>query len=64
MGKTAAEKAAEYDRLAPDSVQDFGQKVERIDRLDLKRRKADGGRRSRYVSVPDLPWHHKDTETA
>lgn len=62
MTKTASEKAAEYDRRYPDSIDNFAQKVERQERLDLKQSKAEGGRGVRSFSVPELPWHKEPEE--
>jgi hypothetical protein len=64
MARTAAEKAADYERRYPESVSDFGQKVERQERLDLKARRSEGGRGVRYFGVPELPWHRERNEDA
>ena len=55
----ASDKAAAYDAHYPESVTDFGQKVERMERIQLKQRKRDGGGRSRFHTVPALPWHEE-----
>ena len=60
--KTASDKAAAYDRRFPDSINDFAQKVERQERLELKEAKAQGGRGVRTFSVPELPWHRAPEE--
>lgn len=60
MANTATQRAAEYDRIAPDSITDFSQKVERMERIELKRRKKAGGRGVKYFSVPELPWKKED----
>lgn len=52
----AAEKAKRYERLYPGALSDDAQKAERMERIDLKERKQEGGRGTRYVTVPDLPW--------
>ncbi len=58
----SAQRANEYDRRYPESTSDFGQKVERMERIELKARRRDGGGRSRYHSVPDLPWKRETPE--
>ena len=50
-------KAAAYEKLYPETGIGESQKVERYERIELKQRKAETGKRSRYVSVPALPWH-------
>ena len=62
MAKTAAEKAANYDGLYPNSLppERFDQKVERMERIETKERKRSGGRGMRYFTVPELPWHRED----
>lgn len=62
MPEGAEAKAARYDRLYPDSLPPdaSGQKAERMERLDLKRRKKSGGSGRRYYGVPALPWHAEE----
>lgn len=55
MARSSSEKAAEYDRRYPDSIQDYGQKVERMERIESRARRRSGYRGS--FTVPELPWH-------
>ena len=53
---TSRDRAEVYDRLYPGSIDDFGQKVERVERIETRERRRAGGRGLRYFTVPELPW--------
>lgn len=57
---SAADKAKRYERLYPGALSDDAQKAERMERLDMKARRREG-RAGRYVTVPEMPWHRKET---
>lgn len=50
-----AEQAKRYEKSYPGAVSDEAQAAARQDRIEFKSRRAEG-RRSRYVSVPEMPW--------
>jgi hypothetical protein len=56
----AETNAQRYERLYPGALSDDAQKAERMERIDLKERRKEG-RASRFVVVPAMPWHRKDT---
>ncbi len=56
MAESAESKAARYERRYPGTGVGAAQAAERQERLDLKRRRRDGGRGLRYFGVPELPW--------
>jgi hypothetical protein len=58
---SADEKARRYERLFPGALTDDAQKAERMERLDLKQRRKEG-RASRFVMVPEMPWHRKESQ--
>jgi len=54
-----AEKARRYEKSYPGAVNDESQAAARQDRMDYKDRQQGGRRGSRFVSVPELPWHRE-----
>ncbi len=57
-----AERASRYEKAYPGALTDEAQKAARQDRMDFKdRQRGDGRRGSRFVSVPELPWHRERT---
>jgi hypothetical protein len=56
---SAADDAKRYERLYPGALTDDAQKAERMGRMDSKQRQ-EGRRGSRYVTVPEMPWHRKE----
>lgn len=54
--ESAESKAARYERRFPGTGASVAQAAERQEREDRKARVASGGRRTRFVGVPDLPW--------
>jgi hypothetical protein len=56
---SAADDAQRYERLYPGALTDDAQKAERMERIDLKERRKES-RGSRYVVVPEMPWHRKE----
>jgi hypothetical protein len=56
----AETKAQRYERLYPGALTDDAQKAERMERMDAKARKREGSRGSRFVTVPEMPWHRKE----
>lgn len=55
----AETNAQRYERLYPGALTDDAQKAERMERIDLKERRKEG-RASRFVVVPEMPWHRKE----
>jgi len=55
----AETNAQRYERLYPGALSDDAQKAERMERIDLKERRKEG-RASRFVVVPEMPWHRKE----
>ena len=55
----AETNAQRYERLYPGALSDDAQKAERMERIDLKQRRAEG-RVRRFVVVPEMPWHRKE----
>jgi len=55
----ADDNAQRYERLYPGALTDDAQKAERMERLDLKERRKES-RASRFVVVPEMPWHRKE----
>ena len=53
--------AQHYERLYPGALSDDAQKAERMERIDLKERRKEG-RVSRFVVVPEMPWHRKEAQ--
>jgi hypothetical protein len=60
MGESEASKAARYEKRYPGATEgDESKAAARMDRMDFKERQREGRRGSRYVSVPELPWHRE-----
>ena len=57
--ESAESKATRYERRFPGTGVTEAQAAERQERLDRRERMASGGRRTRFVSVPELPWNRK-----
>lgn len=58
MAESAESKARRYERRFPATGIPEAQAAERMERLDLKSRRRDGGRIGhRFTLVPALPWH-------
>jgi hypothetical protein len=53
------EKARRYQKAYPGAVADESQAAARQDRMDWKERQQDGRRGSRFVTIPELPWHRE-----
>jgi hypothetical protein len=58
--ESAESKAARYERRFPNTGVPLEQAAERQERLDRKARLRDGGRVSRFVTVPELPWRRAE----
>lgn len=61
-----SEKADRYERKFPNTGISEAQKEARQDKIEYKERKVGTGRTSgsRFISVPDLPWLHKEKDDA
>jgi hypothetical protein len=56
--ESADSKARRYEQLYPATGVPDAQAAERMERLDRKAKAREGGRLgSRFVTVPELPWH-------
>jgi hypothetical protein len=53
-------KAEAYERLYPGTGVPEAQAIERQDRIEHRERRQGDGRRSRFTTVPELPWHRKE----
>lgn len=54
--ESAESKAARYEARFPGTGVGDAQAAERQERMDRRARVASGGRRTRFVGVPELPW--------